>query len=91
MQILYDINFAGVVIGFDPNRDVFSEESGRGQFTVRVITGSLDSNVTVLLSTASCVADSKYCYVYTIHVSSMPKMSQCESMNDNYNYISALL
>ena len=60
MQILYDINFAGVVIGFDPKRDVFSEESGRGQFTVRVITGRLGSNVTVLLSTASCVADSKH-------------------------------
>ena len=59
------IMFADVVIGFDPKRDVFSEESGRGQFTVRVITGRLDSNITVLLSTASCVADSKHCYVYT--------------------------
>ena len=50
------------MIGFDPKRGVFSEESGRGHFTVRVISGRLDSStsVAVLLNTASCTADSKH-------------------------------
>ena len=57
---------SGVVIGFDPKRGVFSEESGRGQFTVRAISGRLDSStsVAVLLNTASCTADSKYYLMY---------------------------
>ena len=56
-------DFLAVVIGFDPKRSVSSEESSRGQFTIRVISGRLDSttSVVVLLNTASCTADSKLC------------------------------
>ena len=52
------------MIGFDPKRAVFSEESSRGQFTIRVISGRIDSSVTVLLNTASCIADSEIIHMH---------------------------
>lgn len=62
-SLLHD---TGVVIGFDPKWANFSKESSRGQFTVRVISGRLDSSVTVLLNTAKCVADSEIIHMHLI-------------------------
>lgn len=49
-----------VVIGFDPVQDSFPEESGQGEVTVRILSGELERDVAVLLSTASGTAESEY-------------------------------